>query len=148
MTDADVIVVGSGASATSAAFPLVRAGVNVTMLDVGNTDAVYAPLIPELPFSELRGNDARQHRYFLGDEFEGVPFGNVRVGAQLTPPRRFITRDTEKLTPVRTSTFGGMESLARGGLGSGWGAVAVPWDDGDLADFPVKHAELAAHYES
>jgi choline dehydrogenase-like flavoprotein len=148
VTSDGVIVVGSGASATSAAFPLVRAGVPVTMLDVGNTDRTYASLIPKQPFSELRSGDPDQHRYFLGDEFEGVPFGNVRVGAQLTPPRRFITRDAERLTPVRTSTFGGMESLAKGGLGSGWGAVAVPWDDQDLADFPLRHADLAPYYES
>jgi choline dehydrogenase-like flavoprotein len=148
MTAEGVIVVGSGASATSAAFPLVRAGISVTMLDVGNDDTHYAPLIPNQPFPTLRASHDEQHRYFLGDEFEGVPFGDVRVGAQLTPPRRFIARDTERLTPVVTSTFGGMESLARGGLASGWGAVAVEWDDTDLRDFPLKRQALEHHYRS
>jgi choline dehydrogenase-like flavoprotein len=148
VTSEGVIVVGSGASATSAAFPLLRSGVPVTMLDVGNVDQHYAPLIPDAPFSELRRDDSEQFRYFLGDDFEGVPFGDVRVGAQLTPPRRFIARDTERFTPVRTNSFGGMESLAKGGLGSGWGAVAVEWDDEDLADFPIKRADLAPHYEA
>ncbi|HVR75170.1 MAG TPA: GMC oxidoreductase [Planctomycetota bacterium] len=146
--EADVIVVGSGASATSAAIPLARAGLSVLMLDVGNVDARYAPLIPAAPFREIRAGDAAQHRYFLGDDFEGVPFGDVRVGAQLTPPRRFIHRDTQVLTPLTSSTFAGMESLALGGLASGWGAVAVQFDDADLASCPIKRRDLAPHYEA
>ena len=143
-----VIVVGSGASATAAAFPLVRAGVPVLMLDVGNVDDRYEGTIPEKSFTELRESDPGQHRYFLGDDFEGVPFGHVRVGAQLTPPRRFIQRDAERLTPMDTSTFAGMESLAKGGLGAGWGAVAVQFDDHDLRDFPIRLQDLAPYYES
>lgn len=146
MSSPQVIVVGSGASATQAAFPLVQRGVRVLMLDVGNTDQRYAGLVPEAPFSELRAQDPFQHRYFLGDSFEGVPFGNVRVGAQLTPPRRHIRHDVERLTPMETSTFAGMESLALGGLGAGWGAVAVQFDDHDLVDYPIGFKDLAPHY--
>ena len=143
-----VIIVGSGASATAAAFPLVKAGISVLMLDVGNVDQRYAQAIPDASFSEIRSSDSSQHRYFLGDDFEGVPFGHVRVGAQLTPPRKFIQRDSERLTPIETSTFAGMESLALGGLGAGWGAVAVQFDDYDLRDFPISAKDLAPHYES
>lgn len=146
--EVDVIVVGSGASATSAACPLVGAGLKVLMLDVGNVDTHYAPLIPDLPFTAIRRLDRLQHRYFLGDSFEGIPFGDVRVGAQLTPPRAFIRRGTEELTPILSDTFGKFESLALGGLAAGWGAVAVEYDDDDLADFPVRRRDLAPHYET
>ena len=146
--ETDAIVVGSGASATSAAFPLVRAGLTVRMLDVGNVDARYSRLIPDAPFSEIRASDSAQHRYFLGDEFEGVPFGHLRVGAQLTPPRRHITQDTDTLTPVAADNFSGMESLALGGLGAGWGAVAVQFDAKDLEGYPIGQADLAPHYAS
>src|SRR5262245_37396536 len=105
----DVIVVGSGASAVHAACPLVEAGLRVVMLDVGNRDAAYAPVIPDAPFSRLRRQDDLQHRYFLGDRFEGIPVGAVRVGAQLTPPRAFITRDTTELTPIDAPAFSGIE---------------------------------------
>lgn len=144
----DVLVVGSGASATSAAYPLVRQGLSVLMLDVGNVDTQYSPLIPNAPFSELRRSDHQQHRYFLGDEFEGIPFGKIRVGAQLTPPRGFIQKDTEALTPLRTTSFSGLESLALGGLAAGWGGVAVQFDDQDLAGYPIKYRDLAPHYEA
>jgi len=144
----DVIVVGSGASATSAAYPLVRQGLSVLMLDVGNIDMQYSPLIPHAPFPELRRTDHQQHRYFLGDEFEGIPSGGVRVGAQLTPPRTFIQEGTETLTPLRTTSFSALESLALGGLAAGWGAVAVQFDDQDLVGYPINYRDLAPHYET
>ena len=144
--NADVIVVGSGASGVSAAWPLVAAGVRVTMIDVGHTDAAYAGLIPEAPFEELRRTDAGQHRYFLGDRCEGIPFGGVRVGAQLTPPRGFIARDVARLTPSESGAFGGLESLAMGGLASGWGAAVSPFGEEDLAWCPVPFGEMLPHY--
>jgi choline dehydrogenase-like flavoprotein len=144
----DVIVVGSGASATNAVFRLVKDGFSVLMLDVGNVDDRYASLIPDAPFSEIRRTQDAQHVYFLGGDFEGVPFGNIRVGGQLTPPRRYIQRDTDRLTPLKTHGFTGFESLALGGLAAGWGGVAVQYDDVDLAGFPIKHRDLAPHYEA
>ena len=146
MTDA--IVVGSGAAGVHAAWPLVERGLSVTMLDYGNEDTTYAPLIPDRPWSELRRGDDGQARYFLGERFEGVPFGQVRVGAQLTPPRLFITADTDELTPVDSETFGVSESLAKGGLASGWGAGVFPFDDEDLAAAPFSRSEIEPHYEA
>ena len=69
----DVVVIGSGASAVNAAYPLVEAGRSVVMLDVGKRDEKYAALIPDQSFAEIRRTDPQQHRYFLGDDFEGVP---------------------------------------------------------------------------
>jgi len=143
-----VIVVGSGPSAASAAWPLVSAGITVLMLDVGHEDSTYAGIIPPASFLENRRRDDRQHRYFLGDDFEGVPLGKVRVGAQLTPPRQHIARDTDRLTPLSSSTFLPTESLALGGLGSGWGASSVQFDDVDMEGWPIRAADLAPHYES
>lgn len=144
----DVIVVGSGAGAVHAAWPLVQRGLRVVMLDFGNVDREYAPLIPERPWSELRRGDAEQYRYFLGDRFEGIAFGGVRVGAQLTPPRLFIPRDTERLQPVRSDTFSVTQSLAKGGLAAGWGAGVFPFDDDDLAGTPFTRSTLQPHYDA
>jgi choline dehydrogenase-like flavoprotein len=49
---------------------------------------------------------------------------------------------------VRTATFAGLESLALGGLGAGWGAVAVPFDAADIAGWPIAATDLAPHYEA
>jgi len=66
---ADVLVVGSGPGAVNAAARLVEAGRRVVMLDYGNVDRHYAPLIPHKPFAEIRRTEPEQHRWFLGDRF-------------------------------------------------------------------------------
>ncbi len=143
-----MLVVGSGASAVNAAYPLVAGGLRVRMLDFGNRDEVYEPLVPAASFATVRRMDAQQHRYFLGDRFEGFAVGRPSVGAQLTPPRQHVPRDTERLTPVVSQTFLPLESLALGGLAATWGAGCPPFIDADLAGFPIAHADLAAHYEA
>lgn len=143
----DVIVVGSGTSGVNAAYPLAEAGKRVLILDVGYEDTVYRDIIPDLPFTEIRRTDDNQHRYFLGDAFEGIPFGKERVGAQLTPPRLHISAETERLMPVESGTFEALESLALGGLGAGWGAGVFPFDDSELRGLPITRADLDPHYE-
>ena len=38
------------------------------------------------------------------------------VGAQLTPPRKYLQRDVEELLPLDSPDFAASETLARGGL--------------------------------
>ena len=144
----DVIIVGSGPGGVNAAAPLVEAGRSVLLIDYGNEDRRYAPLIPHRPFSELRRADRQQHRYFLGDEFEGIPFGPVRVGAQLTPPRVHILADTAERTPVDSGDFAASMSLARGGLGAGWSAGVFPFSDDELRDMGFTVDDLRPHYDA
>lgn len=144
----DVVVVGSGPGAVNASAALLAAGRAVVMLDYGNTDTHYAPLIPREPFTELRHRDASQHRYFLGDRFEGIPFGPVRVGAQLTPPRMHILRDTPERIPVDAPEFGVSMSLARGGLGAGWSAGVFPFTDSELVDMGLSLDVMRPHYDA
>jgi choline dehydrogenase-like flavoprotein len=145
---ADVIVVGSGPGGVNSAAPLVEAGKRVLMLDYGNEDRHYAPMIPREPFSTLRRTDAGQHRYLLGDHFEGVPFGGVRVGAQLTPPRAHIMRDAPERQPADSDDFAVGMSLARGGLGAGWSAGVFPFTDDELRDMGLAVADMQPHYDA
>jgi choline dehydrogenase-like flavoprotein len=145
---ADVLIVGSGPGGVNAAVPLVDAGCRVTLLDFGNSEDQYAGLIPPKPFAELRRTDAGQHRYFLGDQFEGVPHGKTRVGAQLTPPRQYVHKDVAERLPVISESFSAMESLASGGLGNAWGAGVFPFAAGELARIGIPAAALAPHYDA
>ena len=71
---------GSGCSGAIAAGTLVDAGVRVTMLDVGHRDERYARAIPARDFVSIRREESGQNRYLIGDEAEGVVFGEVGRG--------------------------------------------------------------------
>jgi choline dehydrogenase-like flavoprotein len=144
----DVIVVGSGPGGVNAAAALVEAGRSVRMLDVGYTDERYAPIIPAASFTDLRRTHEAQHRWFLGDDFEGVPFGPVRVGAQLTPPRRHIMAVDDPRLPVDSDGFSVVQSLARGGLGAGWGAGVFPFSDDELGAMSLGLRHMQPHYDA
>ena len=144
----DVIVVGSGASGVHAAAVIAEAGCTVTMLDAGYRDETYAKLIPDKPFSEIRRQDAQQHRYFLGDRFEGIDLSPVGATSQITPPRQYILRDAATLAPSISSEFAALESLALGGLGGTWGAVSFPFTDFELAACGLASDEMQPCYEA
>jgi choline dehydrogenase-like flavoprotein len=144
----DVIVVGSGPGGANAAVPLVESGLNVLLLDVGAKDTRYTPLIPSETFRTIRETDDQQHRYFLGDDFEGVPFGKVGLGAQLTPPRRYVFTSGMSRMPTESSTFQLSESLALSGLGAAWGAGVFPFSEKELAGWPITRTDLDPHYKA
>lgn len=147
-TQSDVIVVGSGASAVHSVYSIVKAGYRVTMLDVGFEDSGYEALIPSASFVDIRGTDSMQHRYFLGDQFEGIPLGKVGTGPQITPPRQYVIRRMEALTPFESSGFNHFESLALGGLGGAWGAVCHPYLDHELSKCSIPTKDFQLHYET
>ncbi len=144
----DVLVVGSGASAVHAAYPLAEAGHSVRMLDFGGRDTVYDGAIPAGPFSEVRRNDPNQHRYFLGEHFEGIGFEYMGAGAQLTPPRQHVAADADQILPVASESFFPLQSLAEGGLGGAWGAGCPPFAGADFSRFPIGYGDLLPHYET
>ncbi|MBA3502863.1 MAG: hypothetical protein H0T65_21045 [Deltaproteobacteria bacterium] len=142
----DVIVVGSGASAVNAAMALVEAGRGVRMLDVGNRDDTHR--VPEGSLDQLRRTDPEQHRYLLGEHFEGIGWGHMGAGAQLTPPRQFVVKDADRLQPISSSSFFPLHSLAEGGLAGAWGAGSPTFVEPDFAGFPIGYRDLAPHYEA
>lgn len=126
----DVVVVGSGMSAAHAAQTLVEAGREVLMLDAGQPGARHTVEAPDQDFLSLRERDPDQHRYFLGPRFEGIPWGPA--ANTLTPPRAYIAAGTDRWCPIRSESFHGLESLAYGGLGNGWGAGCAAYPDIEL----------------
>ncbi len=145
---ADVAIVGSGPSGALAAARLAEAGLRVVMLDVAHDDDHYRQLVPDLPFTELRRSDPDQRRYFLGDALEGVPAGEIKVGAQLTPPRQFVTRDTERWLPISGDGFAPMQSLALGGLGAAWGATSFTWTEDELRRAGIHEPGFERYYDA
>src|SRR5690606_28408125 len=119
----DAVIVGAGASAVHAALPLARAGWRIAIVQPaqgdGNArdDDPESVSVPVSDFVTLRRTDEQQHRYFLGADARGVPFGPVRAGAQLTATREHVARDLGPLSAIRAPDFSAMQSFIPGGLG-------------------------------
>jgi len=131
-TEQDFVVIGSGCTGAMAAQTLVQIGAKVLMLDVGNNDEGKAPIIPQRDFAEIRKNDPEQYKYWLGENFESIGFGKTTTGAQLTPARKHILRNTAELLAATSESFAAMESLSYGGLGNGWGLGCCVFSDAEL----------------
>jgi hypothetical protein len=143
----EFIVVGSGTTGAMAAQTLIEGGAAVTMLDVGRTDTRYSSLIPDTDFTTLRTTDPDQHRYLLGDDFEGIPSTTITQGAQLTPPRRFVTELVDEYLPIDSDTFYAQESLGYGGLGAAWGAGCCVYSRSELVDAGLDPERMAPAYD-
>jgi len=146
--DCDILIIGSGASAVHTALPLVEAGRDVLMVDVGITDDKKNKLIPKDDWKTNREKDEDQWRYFLGEDFEGIPMGPVRVGAQLTPARQHLHKKSDEIFPTKNHHFAAMQSTALGGLGTGWGASSMPFSGGDFKGWPIYESDFEAHYQA
>lgn len=144
----DYIVVGSGAAGAIAAYALAKKGVNVAVLDVGIEDETYRSLIPNKDFVSIRREEEQQHRYFLGKNFEGIVWDASRVGSQLTPPRNFLVDLTEKFIPFQSDSFKPMESLAKGGLGGGWGLGCYTFSKAEAEAAGLNYDEMKKAYQA
>ena len=111
---------------------LIESGARVHVVDAGLRDERYNGLVPAKTFVELRTSDEQQHRYLLGEDFEGLPNAAAATGAQLTPPRSIMVAQAQRFLPLISETFSPLESLAFGGLGLGWGLGCCVFSAGEL----------------
>lgn len=143
----DYLVIGSGCSGAMAAQTLVEAGLQVTMLDVGEQNTTYKRALPDADFTTIRKTDPDQHRYFIGDNQESLSWGKVGKGEQITPPRKHITQSTDKYLPLTSDNFSPLESLGYGGLGIGWGLQCWEYSESDLRATGLNESAMRNAYE-
>ena len=148
MAVVDYIVIGSGCTGAMAAQSLVEKGVQVLMLDGGITDTEYEGAIPNKDYLSIKQQEANQHEYFIGKNFEGIPFGKVKTGEHLTPPRKFMMHKVQDWMPLMSDTFFPLESLSLGGLGNGWGLGCCMFSDTELKLAGLDIAKMNAAYQT
>lgn len=148
MQEFDVVVVGSGATGAIGAKTLAEKGKNVTVIDGGQTDEKYNSITPTTDWLTLRKSDENQHRYFLGDHFEGIAWKEAKVGSQLTPARNYLRARVEEYLPFQSSSLFPFESLAVGGLGGGWGLGCFMFSEAELSKCGLPYAEMLQSYQT
>lgn len=126
---------------------LVEAGVEVTMVDTGVSSTKETKLPVNKNFLELRKNDKSQFKYFIGNRGQGISWGDISKGAQVTPPREYMTKLTETYIPLSSKNFSPVESLGYGGLGIGWGLQCWEYSDSDLKEVGLNIGKIRDAYE-
>ena len=138
------VVVGSGPSGVHAALTLLRRGLAVEMWDTGRQEAAFPQ--PQASFHGLKETLDDPQAYFLGKRFEALlPPGSGEL-LRYPPARSFLTRADDPCWPFSGDDFTPFHSFTRGGLGVGWGANAVSFDDDDLKDWPIAFGDLEQAY--
>ena len=119
------------------------------MLDVG----VDAPDIPEDfqgDLVQLKKRHPDLFPHLVGNKLQSMRnlFSQDKVSIKLKAPYMdYIVAGAEMHAPIVSHGFGGLTSLAKGGLANGWGAGVFRYSDDDLTNFPIKYNDLAPYYD-
>ncbi|WP_434568788.1 GMC oxidoreductase [Pseudomonas sp. Z3-8] len=142
----DVIIVGSGPAGTSAAYPLVKAGLRVLMVDAqANSDS---PVPPTRPFLSARTNDAHQWKWMIGENFHALDQLDAVSPKLKTPTHAHVFEGFSAGNRIETENFIGIGSLATGGLSNAWGCGVAALGAGDFAGLPIDYSEMQVSYET
>ncbi len=142
----DVLVIGSGPAGVSATFPLVAAGLRVTMVDGG---ALPGVALPHGEFLAERAGDARQSDWMLGPQFEALHHTALALSPKLrVPTLDYVFRGFASANRIEAAGFTPIGSLAAGGLSNAWGCGVARFDAADLGRFPFAPGELETSFEA
>jgi len=141
----DVIIVGSGPAGVSAAFPLIKAGLNVLMLDGGSRQD---QIIPNKPFLTERYESDEQWKWIIGNDYYALK-NNDAVSPKLrVPAYRYVFESFLNENQIEPSNFVAVGSLAKGGLSNAWGCGVARLASDELADYPFPESDIVRSYEA
>lgn len=142
----DVIVVGSGPAGTSAAFPLVKAGLRVLMVDAQCKTGSQAA--PPSSFLSSRVSDENQWKWMLGEDFHALNQLDAVSPKLKTPTHSHVFQGFSASNRIETDNFIGVGSLATGGLSNAWGCGVARLPASDFAGLSFEYSELETSYET
>ncbi len=140
----DVAVIGSGPSGVSAAWPLVKKGLNVIMLDQGNT----SEQVPDnnFTFKDIRINDKDQWQYFIGKDFVGLSGEGNETPKFKVPSHKHVWDGFLNAYDISSKNFHPTGSLAKGGLSKMWGAGPYTYNRNDFKNLPINYEDISEAY--
>jgi choline dehydrogenase-like flavoprotein len=136
-------VVGSGPSGIACATALLDQGLAVHMLDAGvKLEPARARAVEQLGATSPEDWDPKLVTMLQ----EKMTASATGLPQKLVYGSDFPYRDGAEFLSCTFDGVGLRPSLAQGGLSNVWGAAMMPHLDQDLADWPIKTAQLARHY--
>lgn len=138
-----IYVVGSGPAGVSAAFALVKKGVEVTMLDVG------IELEPDINKVVNRLRKSKHLDKFLLQKIKKRMQASPKGGSiKYIYGSDYPYREVSKYLPIEARKVSYFQSYGKGGLSAVWGASIMPYLDKDLTDWPISVKDLKPHYKA
>lgn len=139
----DAVIIGSGPAGVSAAFPLVKKGLRVLMLD-GGRQPLISP--PSTSFVNARANDEEQWKWMVGRHYFALRMSEAVSPKMRVPTLEHVFEGFREANRVDTENFVALGSLAVGGLSNAWGCGVAQLRGADLSDYPIAHDVLASSY--
>jgi choline dehydrogenase-like flavoprotein len=134
--DADIVIIGSGPAGVSVAFPLVKAGRRVLMID-GARSAGRVSAEQIKPWQKL-----------LGAHLEALLPEDGLSPKLRAPTSRVMNSEFQRVGAVRGEGFVVTGAYARGGLSQVWGGFACEFDAEDLVNWPFSVDDLLPSYKA
>ncbi len=138
-------IIGSGPAGVACAKAILARGGQVLMLDAGlELEPERTRLVSRLAGTKpgaWTSGDLAQLKGGMTASAKGIPH-KLLFGSD------FPYRDTQEQIPWEGEGVSLYPSLALGGLSNTWGSAMLPHRDSDLADWPIKNADLAEHFRA
>ena len=140
----DVIIIGSGPSGVSAAWPLVISGLNVLMVDASSVNDGDKIDLDRPSLRELR--KGLQPNYLLKTGYTGLRnVGNSSPKLRLASSIDYVS-EYERRLRITSDQFRTVGALAKGGLSRIWGGVSCQYDAEDLGGDEKLARDLSQSY--
>ena len=138
-------VIGSGPAGVACVKALLARGASVLMLDAG------LELEPDRAQTIRRLAKTKSVVWTPADRaaLKGEMTADAKgISVKLAFGSDFPYRETREKIPWQGHGVSLYPSLALGGFSNVWGATMLPYRDVDLADWPIKNAQLEQHYRA
>jgi len=144
---AETIVIGSGPSGVSAAWPLVEAGRDVLMIDAG-AEAAWQPRRERPPLHQLRDGAPEAASYLLGPHLEAMRERGGGSPKLRTAAPENMSVQYRSANNIAVRGFELVGATLPGGLSNIWGAGVSCYDDVDLGEGPLRARDLELSYQA
>jgi len=142
------IVIGSGISGVNAALTLLERGKEVELWDVGITDDFKDSQLSNFKSNvEFKKSLTKPYEFFYGENLHGISTPQSNSLFSLPENRNYYLKKDSEFWNFNQNKFDLVTSLSSGGLANGWGANSMPFNDDDIADWPMSISYLNKDYK-
>ena len=143
----EVIIVGTGPSGAAAALGFAEHGIIPLILDVGKEPSDVKPVDDNI-YSYRKTHDAFE--VMIGRNYEMLDhvINKKSPSPKISSPfMQFVIEDADRLTPIEEKGSHIIQSFAKGGLASAWGAGLYRFLDDELRGVPINASDLDPYYD-